>query len=317
MIRTSVLKTLGDFDRVRPLWERLAQTPRASMFQQFHWNRLAAEVFAEREEPHVIVAEDGPDAVILPLCIRRDRTAALIGETLFDYRDLLSSGRRDLELAALSEAASLGLPLEITAINPAAQNHWSFLGLRDFCNAPRVDLEVYSDKAFAEAHPRLLRHGRRMVRAGATRGRRTGNDRAFIRQLYDFKAPLEGNLFADPLRRHFMEELCALEGDRCEVMTYETSDRLVGAMLSFRTPKVQNFYTVYYDPEWGTYSPGQVLMFEMCLDALSQGRNCDLLTGEYPYKNRLASSLRPLYRVQCTAEEFQGAVASQTAQIAA
>ena len=63
------------------------------MFQSFDLNQLAADRFAEREEPFVICAESERGAAIVPAALRRsDGTIRLLGEELFDYRAFLHDG---------------------------------------------------------------------------------------------------------------------------------------------------------------------------------------------------------------------------------
>jgi CelD/BcsL family acetyltransferase involved in cellulose biosynthesis len=44
------------------------------------------------------------------------------------------------------------------------------------------------------------------------------------------------------------------------------------------------------------------LIHEVVQESLSSGMDCDFMTGEQPYKTRLATSSVPLYRVCATAE---------------
>jgi CelD/BcsL family acetyltransferase involved in cellulose biosynthesis len=317
VIRLQILDNASEFQQVRSLWDRFASSPGASIFQQFHWNRLAAERFREREQPHVIVATCDDDAVIFPLAVRTNGTVALLGETLFDYRDFLSTGDADLELVAMSEASRLGLPLEITALAPQAAARWNHFQLQPFCHAPRIVRANCSAEHLVEAHRRLGRHSRRIAARGVQLRHRAGTDREFIRDLYMRKAVQTGSLFSDPLRREFMEHICNEEGERCRIFTYETSTNIVAAILTFQHGNTRHFYTVYFDPAWAAFSPGQVLLYEACVQTLAEGLDCDLLTGEYPYKTRLASDLVPLVRLQATAADWQAAIVRRHRSIAA
>lgn len=318
MIRPRILTKASDFESVRVLWERLALRPEATVFQQFHWNRLAAELFADREEPHVIVASRGDDAVILPLAIRKNGTAALLGETLFDYRDMLSTGDAELELDVLAEASQLGLALEITALRPETADRWQMFEHQSFCNAPGIVRATCSAEQLLESHRRLGRHSRRISSRGATLRLRDGSDSAFIRDLYLKKSAQEGSLFVDPVRREFMVRVCREEGERCRIYTYETSTELVAAILTLRSDdRTRHFYTVYFDPAWGAFSPGQVLLFEAAAQTLADGLNCDFLTGEYPYKKRIANDSVPLIRIEASKDQWHDAIERRQENIAA
>jgi CelD/BcsL family acetyltransferase involved in cellulose biosynthesis len=317
LIRIQILKSAAEFESVRTLWDKLASNPDATVFQQFHWNRFAAEIFGERERPHVIVATRDRHAVILPLAIRNSGTACLLGETLFDYRDMLSTGDSELELAALAEASKLGVPLEITALTPEAAHRWNIFELKSFCGAPRIARANCSPEYLIESHRRLGRHSRRLSARGAQLKHRDGSDRDFIRDLYANKSRQEGSLFTDSLRRDFMERVCHEEGNRCRIFTYETSTDIVAALLTLHSDHARLFYTTYFDPEWQAFSPGQVLLFETSAEVLSENLDCDFLTGEYPYKMRLANHSVPLMRLEASAEEWKDALHRRQARIAA
>jgi CelD/BcsL family acetyltransferase involved in cellulose biosynthesis len=317
LIWIQVLENAGEFEPVRPLWQRLAAHADATIFQQFHWNRLAAEIFADRERPHVIVATRDQHAVILPLAIRNSGTAALLGEALFDYRDMLSTGDSELELAALAEASKLQLPLEITALTPEAARRWNTFSLKPFCGAPRIARASCSSERLIESHRRLGRHSRRLAARGAQLKHRDGSDRGFVRDLYAKKSSQEGSLFTDSLRREFMERVCYEEGNRCRIFTYETSTDIVAALLTLHSDHARLFYTTYFDTAWQAFSPGQVLLFDTAGEVLAENLDCDFLTGEYPYKMRLANQSIPLMRLQVSADEWRDAVNRRQVRIAA
>ena len=318
MIRSRILTKASDFESVRVLWERLALRPEATVFQQFHWNRLAAELFADREEPHVIVASRGEDAVILPLAIRKSGTAALLGETLFDYRDMLSTGDQELEHDVLAEASQLGLPLEITALRADIAGRWHIFEHQPFCKAPSIVRANCSAEHLIEMHRRLGRLSWRIASRGVTLQRRDGSDSALVRDLYLKKSTQEGSLFKDPLRREFMDRICFEEGNRCQIYTFETATDLVAAILTLRSDdRTRHFYTVYFDPAWGTFSPGQVLLFDAAALTLADGLDCDFLTGEYPYKMRIANDAVTLVRIEATKEQWQAAIERRRENIAA
>lgn len=47
--------------------------------------------------------------------------------------------------------------------------------------------------------------------------------------------------------------------------------------------------------------PGQLLLYEVAAQSLAEGLDCDFLTGEYPYKNRVATARVPLFTVEAAA----------------
>jgi CelD/BcsL family acetyltransferase involved in cellulose biosynthesis len=90
----------------------------------------------------------------------------------------------------------------------------------------------------------------------------------------------------------------------CTTWSYEHGDGWVAAALvTFQHKSVRHFYTIHYDPRWEWYSPGQCLIFEVTRESLKEGLDVDFMTGEYPYKNRLATAMVPLYRVAASAQQ--------------
>ena len=90
----------------------------------------------------------------------------------------------------------------------------------------------------------------------------------------------------------------------------------MSALVTFRDRHVRRFYTVFYDQAFADYSPGNILLFEICRRTLEESMDCDMMTGEQPYKQRLATSAVPLYRVQASAETL-AAVGRARVEIAA
>ena len=92
---------------------------------------------------------------------------------------------------------------------------------------------------------------------------------------------------------------------RCELFTLENAaGKLIAGLVSFRDGNIRRCYTIYFHPEWARYSPGVALLYEVTARSLGEGLSCDYMTGEYPYKLRLANASRPLYRVEASAEEL-------------
>ena len=119
MLKLETLRSAHELDRLKSRWTWLEKQSDGTLFQSYELNRRAAEWFAARETPHVIVAESDSGMAIIP-AVRRERELGLIGETLFDYRDVLSAGEPEVLEQAWRELARLGLPLEVTALRGAA-----------------------------------------------------------------------------------------------------------------------------------------------------------------------------------------------------
>ena len=137
--------------------------------------------------------------------------------------------------------------------------------------------------------------------------RHAGSENELLRFIYESKGrqtTAVENLFAEASRREFMIGIAAEAESRCEVFTYETGGQLLAAIVAFRNDAVRHFYTAYYDPRWAHFSPGQLLLFEASALSLAEGLDCDYMTGESLFKNRLATSRVPLSWVEVSAEEL-------------
>lgn len=308
MLRTAILEHPQDLKRIRPLWEKLA-TQSGSLFQGYAWNVSAFRIFAARERCRVIYLESENFVSIIPAVVTRGRNVRFAGEAMSDYREALFDGDPELLRSGWNILADWGLPLSVKAVRQDAIDAWQPLQPLPFATAPMVRHSELSAEEFLRQHNRLGRHSRRIAKRGINLCRHSGCDRALVRRIYEFKAqqPPESNLFRDPLRREFMMEVAGDPATHCEIFTYETSTELVAALVTFREERVRRFYTVFFDPRWAQLSPGQVLLFEITAESLAEGLDCDYLTGEYPYKMRLATSSIPLYQVEATPEMLRAA----------
>lgn len=289
-----------------------------SLFQSYELNRLAAHWFAAREAPNVIVAESDAGMSIIP-AVRRERELALLGETLFDYRDVLSAGEPHLLELAWRKLACLGLPLEVTALRGnETQRRWHGFAPSEFCNAPTTRHCDITAEEFVASHRKAAKASRRLAREGLRLVRRDNSMRDNPRPnsglqqaaewLYRRKAEWSGksvNLFADTVRQNFMLYIVNNNVCNCTIWSYETIEHdIATALVTFQSGQSRHFYTIHHDHRWERFSPGQVMIFDVTRETLAEGLDVDFMTGEYSYKNRLATALVPLYRVASTAAQM-------------
>jgi CelD/BcsL family acetyltransferase involved in cellulose biosynthesis len=310
-LRVNVACSGSEMDRIAPLWNEILQNQAHTIFQSFAWNRLAAEMFRHRATPHVVWVESDAGAAIIPAAINHasDRVE-LLGDTLFDYRDVLCAGDCGMLRLAWQQIAACGKALRVVALqNRAAGNRWREFPTAFFVKAPQVDRSVVDEQGFRLAHSRLGRQIRRLQKLGISLHIRTGQDSAVVRHLYQCKRTRFGadsdSLFLDQRRCEFMVAVAALPESQCEVFTLE-NDRgaFIAGLVSFRDGDIRRCYTIYFHPEWARYSPGVALLYEVTARSLADGLSCDYMTGEYPYKLRLANSSQPLYKVEVGAQEL-------------
>ena len=143
MQRVRIIERAEEFPQIKGLWDETANCavqPRAAaptLFQSYAWNEMAARVFADRERSYVVVAESDSGAAIIPGCVRRD-SFSLLGEELFDYRDVIACGDEALLNRARQKVADLALPVEIKAVR--GERTWA--EMRPFAGAPYLPASV-------------------------------------------------------------------------------------------------------------------------------------------------------------------------------
>ena len=319
MLRVEIVRSGSELGKLRGVWESLwSQTPGLTIFQSFIWNRVAASCFCRREQPLVVLVENSNGAALLPAAVNcSERQASLLGEKLFDYGDFLQAhdgdaGDKGLINAAWQELARLGLDFNLEAFradSPHCQ-WWGLQGTAPFSASPVV--EKSSEADFRRQHSRSARLVRRLQRAGVSLHQYSGKNLELLRCIYSRKAQQPSyppNVFSDPLRRRFMFAMAQVRPQDFEIFTLETTTALVAAIVTLRDRDVRRFYTTYYDTAWAPMSPGAALLFEVTRLALQDGLSCDYMTGEQPYKLRLATGSVPLYRVHVPAIEFAEAPA--------
>jgi hypothetical protein len=272
------------------------------VFQDFHWNLLALTMFADREEPLVVCARASYGAAIIPAVLRRqDSTLRLSGEELFDYRTFLHHGDEEVLMGALARLAPLGLPFEIVALRDPKRCSLMDSWLQPFSAAPGVAVGDISADAFGSAHNRLARNLRRLERQGYKLKSHRGDNSRLLREIYCRKAAqMPGSLFEDPLRIKFLVNAASCDPEVFEIFTLESDSRMAAALVSLRDGDTRRFYTVWFDPAFHKHSPALALIYEVTRRSLAAGIDCDYMTGEQPYKLRLATRSTRLYRLSAT-----------------
>jgi CelD/BcsL family acetyltransferase involved in cellulose biosynthesis len=305
--RTFIAESAVEMDGFALQWDRLLRQQPHTLFQRYSWNRLATEIFSRRLTPRVVCVESERGAAIIPAAISRvSNRIELLGETLFDYRDVLHAGDPEVLRHAWRVLASQQKELHVVAVESAAVvKRWNSFPVAPFAAAPRVARNQTDAAAFRAAHSRLGRQMRRLQKQGVQFRRSSGADSELVRRIYDRKrtqvsADGHNNVFLDSLRCEFMVAAAAMEADGCNLFTLEMPGDLVAALVTFNDHDTRRFYTTYFNSAWASYSPGQALLYEATAQSLVEGFSCDYMTGEYPYKLRLANDSRPLFRIDAS-----------------
>lgn len=299
--RTFIAQTADEMARLRPAWERLTAP---TIFQTFAWNHVAAQVFAERQRPHVIYSEASDGAALIPAAMAGERLT-LLGESLADYRDVLAVGDSSALEAAWSKAAALELTFSTAGLRADSDiTRWDGFNLNRFYGAPRVSRREIGADRFLAQHDRLGRWKRRLEREGVSFRCHNGTNAELVRHIYEEKGRQAANngdsLFSDPMRVEFMVRVCGALGSSCEIFTLESAGTLVASLVTFREVGVRRFYTIQFHAAWAKYSPGMVLIYQVTHDSLQSELDCDYMTGEQGYKMRFATSVVPMYWVEAS-----------------
>jgi CelD/BcsL family acetyltransferase involved in cellulose biosynthesis len=308
VLQLQILRSAQEIWRLQPVWERLRRDHH-TIFQEFDWNLLAARMFADREAPHVVYARAGFGEAIIPAVLRQKNggtEVGLLGEELFDYRNFLFAGDEDVLRSALAHLSDLKQPLRITALR---QNDCEAfppeLSLNRFTVAPGIRHRQLSADTFAEMHLRLARNLRRMQRLGYEFNAWDGSNSQLLRNIYELKAEQDReSLFRDPLRREFIVEAARLQPQRVQIFTLESGSRLGSALVTLVDSGVRRFYTCWFAPELSKHSPALSLIYEVSRLSLAAGLDCDYMTGEQPYKLRLATSAVQLFHLNATSDQL-------------
>ena len=295
------------------MWLELERASGLTLYQSYRWNHAAARLL-KHSQPHVVVAESGSGAAIIPAAIGNDGLTFL-GDMLFDYRDVLSNDDEALA-AAWREVREWARPLRFVALRADSPHEfWAASDRQPFCGAPGISADDISNEAFAHRHWRQAKQVRRLFREGARLVRTDGSHTGLVRWIYEQKAAQlvddPCNVFVDSTRSEFMVAMAQAEGPRCDVYRFELGGRIVSALITFRDDQpgkrpMRRYYTTLFDHDWRRLSPGIALLYEVARQSLEEGIDVDLQTGEQFHKSRLATRATPLYRVSLSEQQVAG-----------
>ena len=315
MIRTHIARTVSEIEGIRSLWLELERAPGITLYQSFRWNHAIAATL-NTAEPFVVAVETNNGAAIIPAAVEGG-ALTLLGDALFDYRDVLSNDD-DALAAAWRVLADRRLPLRFTALREdTPHSFWTAAGRVDFCNAPSMSLDDISAEEFARRHWRQAKQFRRLLREGVRLVHSDGSNAGLVRWIYEQKAgQLAGdpnNVFADRRRIDFMVRIAAEEGSRCDVYCLQAGGAVISSLIAVRDDvlgcrPVRRYYTTVFDHAWARLSPGIALLYEVARQSLAEGMDVDLQTGEQFHKSRLATRSTPLYRIELAADQLAALV---------
>jgi len=126
-----------------------------------------------------------------------------------------------------------------------------------------------------------------------------------VRTIYASKATQHpASLFHDSSRVEFIVEIARRVPEGFEIFVLESGSHLAAALVTLRDGNFRRFYTGWFNRDYEKLSPAMTLICETTCQSLAAGLNCDYMTGEHPYKLRLATGSIPLYRLLANSEQL-------------
>jgi CelD/BcsL family acetyltransferase involved in cellulose biosynthesis len=308
----TICRSASELESIQPLWELLLTSREYTVFQNFRWNRAAAALFAQREAPLVVAVESASGAAIIPAVFRKQQDeVSLLGEELFDYRECLWTGDASVLRYGWQTIAALGKPFRMRSVRGHAAGHWDGFSIKPFTRAmssQMADPPPRPSKATKQLQ-RLQEMGCSVETLPATAER--------VEELYSCRSEVNGDcLFRDQLRRKMVARMAAESPEGAELHLLTHRDQFVAGAITFRDREWRRFYGTHYSQTWSRYSPGMSLVCWMRDQSLASGLNFDYMTGEQPYKVRLASSAVPLYQVTASAAQLAKIAAGDSEPLA-
>ena len=304
----------------RSAWStlQLADPDLASPF--FRPELTLAAAAADPRVEVAVISRAGRPVAFFPFRRGRGETGTPVAGGLSDYHGVIAE--RGLELDALALVRACGLRAWHFDHVPAAQHPFAahatggapspYLDLRDGFDAYSQARRAAGSQGVRQA----LRRGRALAReVGALRFEAADADSAALERVLalksaQYRASGKLDVLASPAVTGL---LAALHGERGSdfagmLSTLHAGDRLVAAHLGLRSRTIWHYWLPAYDPAFGHYAPGLVLLLEMARAAERLGlERIDLGKGSEPYKARFATGEVPLLEGSVTDSRLHGA----------
>lgn len=277
-------------------WQRCYQaSPRPTPFQSWPFVRHWLDIFGSELEPRFYFHPASP--LLLPLIVWRGELR-FAGHGLFDYLDLVGSPNPALELEAaslLARPAARAVHIRGVPASSAYGHFWRALDrfARPFSAAPlrpagpaaavgstglrarwrRAGLELRAwtePSARGEALEWLLRH-----KAAALAARGIAN-------------------VLGAAEARWLRAMVEHEPATAELWSLVRGSATVSVLLAWTTPCARFAYTIAYERQAASLSPGMLLLYAVVCRSMDERRDFNFLTGEQAFKLRLATGRDPL-----------------------
>jgi CelD/BcsL family acetyltransferase involved in cellulose biosynthesis len=304
----SVLRDLGEMERLVPAWARLCdQDPRCTPFQEpgwaLHWWRhLGGDL-----RPLVLAAHVGDELIgVAPLTVNPQGTVRLMGAGISDYLGFVllpGSERPALEtiyrvLEDHREQWQSVVLEELRHDSPLLL--WDRGEKHQVCVCPVLNLSGSMHQLRSDLPVKLrknLRRGRRMVLSEAWDGtftacHATGEWKPALEALFDlhqarWRHAGEDGLLGDPAVRAFHRDAAAALRKRGQLRIYALRQgrRYSAVLYGFALHRRFFFYLSGFDPQDARLSPGALVLEYAIEQTMEEGcREFDFLRGTESYK---------------------------------
>lgn len=309
------VKTLADFNALRPEWDELFVKAGASNpFLAWDWAWNWWSHFKAERELNIVVAREGKELIaIAPMM--RERTPlggkiSFLGSGLADYLGFLTSGKErevikticqylmragaaKLELADIPEASTMCLVLaEIYA------EIGDFRVKKTSCASPFLMIET----TWEEYWDKINNSVKKDVKWSQNKLKRDYQELKisvidkYDERVIDAIAALSAKaqvfkvgkgLFRDENTANFIRTILKsfLSSGRAKLYLLEADQRLISYIIGFSLKNKYYYWNTAFDPEFAGYSPGKLLTRAALENAFRSGyTEFDFMKGEERYK---------------------------------
>ncbi len=328
--QTRVCQNLQDLPLGRAAWSRLhKRSETRSIFLTWDWLATWWECFGTDAELYTIAVLREDELVgIAPLFLRREegkRIVEFLGTGTSDYADFIASADdKPKVIAAIFDTLQRrrdrwdilrfhNVPAHSSTV-PLLEQHmlpegWQFA---KHSVGPCTALAIEKNPIFAAACTRkrsLIRHRRYFERLAPLEWKHVLDSDELTDLLPQFfeqhrdRRFMAGDrsLFDDVRNRRFHERVAhaMLESGWLRFSVLRWRDETLAFHLGFHYDRVLTLYLPSFNVDYARYSPGEVMLAKLLVDAIANGtREIDFTLGQTPHRERFANVVRENVRLE-------------------
>jgi CelD/BcsL family acetyltransferase involved in cellulose biosynthesis len=301
-VHTRVLRP-GDLGPAeREIWDAFLRAD-LSLASPFLTHEFALAVDGARDDARVAIVEDAGQPVgFFAFTLSQDGAGTPIGATICDAQALVARGGFEWDPAELVRDAGLtswSFDHLVAAQQPFARFH------RELHSSPLVDLASGHDAYLADVRARSKDVLAQVARRRRKLGREVGDvvvewqttdatalDTLFAWKSAQYRETGVWDRFDQPWIVDVVQALAATSSDRLTglLSTLRAGDHVVAVHFGLLGHDRLVWWFPAYDAEYGSYSPGLILLLDLVAEAAERGLTLvDLGRGEHHYKLRVAN----------------------------